>query len=59
MIYKAKYIKCIVCNTFYERDRFLKKDIEDMKHDKLIKCADCKYYPLFSLPRRFTVTTNV
>ena len=59
MIYKAKYIKCIVCNTFYIRDRFLKKDIEDMKRDKLIKCVDCKYYPLFSLPRRFTVATNI
>lgn len=59
MIYKAKYIKCIVCNKFYERNKYLKKDIEDMKRDKLIKCIDCKYYHLFSFPRRFTVATNI
>jgi len=59
MIYKAKYIKCIVCNEYYKRNNFLKKDIDDMNHGKLIKCINCKNYHLLSFPRGFTMTTNI
>ena len=59
MIYKSSYIKCTICNIFYEHEHFLKKDIIDMKKYKLIKCINCKNYNLFGFPRRFTVTTNI
>ena len=53
MLYIPKFIKCTICNTFYTRDNFLKKDIELIKNNKLItckNCKNCKNCKLFSFP---------
>jgi hypothetical protein len=42
MLYKPKYIKCTLCNTFYSCDNFFKKDINLIKNNKLIMCIKCK-----------------